>query len=235
MIDIIISDEFGSHGTTIKDAISNGYGSDISDRIEIVEYWNPAFQRAQTDNNIQALIRSTSGVAGYVSNAQSIYPRVQTFFPLGSNSFAELNVFTNQEPPVIVTCGAGDTELRNNTGFGNGLEFWDGDLYPESVDDYSSYSNGIILGKLLKIKDTLNCSWWEARYRARMTADRTEPNRETSLWDLRNGYGKINVANAIAYTGEIITDPYLVESEPDPEPSSIVQGDLSLKLISIWS
>ncbi len=213
MVRIIISDEFGQHGIDIKTAISNGYSSDISAQIQIIGGWSASFAEAQSNANIVALIRSTSGVAGYVTNASSICPRVQTFFPLGSNVFEELNVFANNEPPVIITSGAGDEELRNNTGYGKGLEFWDQDLStPTPADDQSSFSNGYVLGKLLKIKDTLNCTWWEARYRARETADRNEPNRVTSPWDLRNGYGKINVNAAVAYVGLIPPDPYLPDA-----------------------
>ena len=227
---IIISDEFGQHGLDIKTAISIGYGSDISEEIQIIPYWEPALAEARNNQNIIAIIRSTQGVAGYVHDAQSISPRVLTFMPLGGtqNIFADGNVFQNQEPPVIVTSGAGDDELRNNTAYGNGLEFWDGDLYNENLsqdgtqrdDDASSFSNGIILGKLLKIKDELNCTWWEARYRARMTADRNEPNRVTSFWDYRNGYGKINVASAIAFVGVIPADIYYI-APIVPEPPQL--------------
>ena len=130
--------------------------------------------------------------------------------------FAEVFVFQTNEPPVIITSGAGDEELRNNTSYGKGLEFWDQDLNtPTPAEDQSSFSNGYVLGKLLKIKDTLNCTWWEARYRARITADRTEPNRVTSSWDLRNGYGKINVDAAIAYTGLVPSDPYVESTLQD--------------------
>ena len=215
MIRIIISDELGQHGLDIKTAISNGYGSDISDQIQIIGYWSPAFNEARDNENIAALIRSTQGVASYVQDALSIYPRVQTFFPLGGsdNIFELVNVFQDAEPPVIVCCGAGDftnpANDKNNTSYGNGLEFWDRDLNVSDTSDESSYSNGYVLGKLLKIKDTLNCTWWEARYRARMRASRIESNRETSLWDLRNGYGKIDEDAAIAYVGLIPTDQYI--------------------------
>lgn len=230
MIDIIISDEFGSHGESIKSAISVGYGSDISSRIQIIPYWNPALEEATNNDDIIALIRSTDGVASYVDDVEIIYPRVQTFFPLGSNSFIELNVFAEQEPPIIATCGAGDTEERNNTAYGKGLEFWDEDTAPESTpDDYSSYSNGIILGKLLKIKDTLECTWWEARYRARVTADRDEPNRETSIWDLRNGYGKINVSSAINYSGTIPQDAYINDEHYSALVNNSIQISVTIK------
>ena len=47
-----------------------------------------------------------------------------------------------------------------------------------------------------------NCSWWEARYCARKTAS------QKGIWDKYNGYGLINVADAIAFNGTIPLDPY---------------------------
>jgi len=216
MIRIIINDEaevgVDTHAIDIRTAIINGYGSDISSQIQIIQGWRSwptAYTVAVDNTDVVALIRSSEGIVDYIPNATSLYPRVHTFFPLGSNSFIELNTFVNNEPPIIVTSGAGDEELRNNTAYGKGLEFWDQDLStPTPADDQSSFSNGYVLGKLLKIKDTLNCTWWDARYRARVTADRTEPNRVTTMWDLRNGYGKININAAVAYTGLIPSDPY---------------------------
>ena len=58
--------------------------------------------------------------------------------------------------------------------------------------------------------DGRDCGFWEARYCARITADRNEPNRPANtIWHNLNGFGKINVANAIAYNGSIPADPYL--------------------------
>ena len=219
-IRVIISDENEDHAECVKASILLGYGSDISEQITIIPTWQGAVASAQNNPDIIALIRCTGGVQNCINDAKNLYPRVQTFFPLGGtqNVFADGNVFTDQDTPVIVTCGAGDDELRNNTSFGNGLEFWDGDLINENLpqngtqrnDDASSDSTGIILGNLLKIKDTLNCIWWEARYRARMTSDRNEPNRLTIIWDYHNGYGKPNVTAAIAFVGLIPPDPYVI-------------------------
>jgi hypothetical protein len=212
MVRIIIWDTPGSvHANQIIIAINSGYGADISEQFEVLS--SGAFDRAVSDSNIIAILRSYTGVSGYVTSAQNVYPRVSTFFPLGSNNFELLSVFQNEEPPVIVTSGAGDYEEKNNTGYGNGLEFWDRDNNWNDGGDESSYSNGYVLGKLLKIKDMRNCSWWEARYIARMTADRTESNRQNWLWDLRNGYGKINVEKAINYKGFIPDDPYIPKAQ----------------------
>lgn len=218
MIRLIVSDiTAGDHAQTVKNAISSGYGSDISEQIEIVAS-NLSTALAYADSiGAVAVVRSTTGISSLQELAQNYYPDIQVFMPLGSNSYIELT----GELDVIVSSGAGDTENKNNTGYGGGLEFWDNDLETTISDDFSSYSNGVVAGKILKIKDTLNCTWWEARYRARMTADRNESNRLTSEWDLHNGYGKINIANAIAYNGVIIKDPYLPDepaiSEPDEQ------------------
>lgn len=206
---VLIADNDAGHAATIKAAIVAGYGSDINSDIEVVSTWNGAVLAAGIDTDVVAIVRSYTGVESNVVSAQSVYPRVLCFMPLGSNTFQELSVFTAKEPPVIVTSGAGDAENQNNTGYGKGMEFWDTDLDASTSADMSSFSNGYICGKLLKIKDTLECDWWEARYRARMTAARTEANRLTSMWDLRNGYGKIDVTGAGLYEGLIPTDPYL--------------------------
>ena len=70
-----------------------------------------------------------------------------------------------------------------------------------------SYATPYIAGKLAFIKDSIEnqrgrpCSWWEARYRARMTAS------EGGVYDQYSGYGRVNVLSAINYIGEIPTDP----------------------------
>jgi len=221
MIRILLADSVTEHADSIKTAIATAYGGGgvepIEDQIQVVSTWEAAVAEAESNANILAVIRSYTGVEAIVSDAEALYPRVQCFFPLGSNTFEELTDLT--EIPVVVTSGAGDTqyENKNNTAYGAGLEFWDNDLTQSASGDASSFSNGYVLGKLLKIKDTLDCSWWEARYRARMTADRPEDNRETWFWDLRNGYGIINVAAAIGFDGAIPDDPY----QPAPVPDVI--------------
>ena len=215
MIKVIVAGLPGQHSDDVKTAILSGAGNSLQeDEITIMDYY-AALIYAWTNQSVIAIVQSTSGVQGFVADAQKLYDHVQFFMPLGGNQnvFALVEVFTDPVPPVIVICGAGDftdpATDKNNTSYGNGLEFWDHDLVIDDVQDGSSFSNGIIAGKLLLIKTILDCSWWESRYRARMTADRNEDNRESSPWDLRNGYGRINTAAAIAYGGEISTDPYL--------------------------
>lgn len=67
---------------------------------------------------------------------------------------------------------------------------------------YQSYSHAFIAGKLAYIKDHLNCSWWEARYRMRMTASN---NGAYSEFD---GFGKPDILAAIGFSGVIPDDPY---------------------------
>lgn len=67
---------------------------------------------------------------------------------------------------------------------------------------YESYSHAYIAGKMACIKDSLHCSWWEARYRMRMTASN---NGSFTTYD---GYGKPNLPAALAFSGPIPDDPY---------------------------
>jgi hypothetical protein len=208
MIRVIVSDtDQGDHANTVKEAISIGYGSDISSQIEIKTGGLSADLLYADSIGAIAVVRSTTGIGSYTTLAQSYYPRIQIFMPLGSNNFEEL---IGSQINEIISAGAGDDENKNNTAYGNGLEFWDNDFESSVSDDISSYSNGVVAGKLLKIRDTLNCGWWEARYRARMTADRNESNRPSgTIWHEYNGYGKINIGSAVAYSGEIIPDEFI--------------------------
>lgn len=206
---VVIDDAWwATHGIYIKQAILLSY-PELPDS-EIINFSNTvdAINYCRNNQNVEAFIRSTTYIN--LLHIDEFYPRILFFHPMGSNSFIDVNRFTQEEPQKCVLVGAGDEEGRNNTGYGKGLEFWDYDLSqtdPPSADQ-SSFSNGIILGKLLKIKHTLGCTWWEARWRARATADRTEPNRVNWLWDLFNGYGRINYNKAISYKGLIPPDPY---------------------------
>lgn len=193
---IYIFDEGLDHYALVKSALIAGYGSDIDSRIERqdlgIEFY---LEQLQTITGTLAAY-SYAGVENQVSVAQNVWPDVLLCMPLGSNNYEEL--FHLSSIPVIVTVGAGDTQ--NRTAYGLGLEFWDDDN--GASGDISSYSNGLIAGKLLKVKETRSCGWWEARYCARITAS------NNGVWDKFNGYGKIDVSAAVAFSGEIIPDPY---------------------------
>lgn len=119
----------------------------------------------------------------------------------------------------IISCAAGTTE--NETSYGQGSEFWDdGEL--ENINpgiDYQSNATPTIMAKIVLIKEGRGCSPWEARYVARVTADRNESRRPTGpngkvLWTKEDGFGKINVAQALSWTGTIPPDPFLNNSNP---------------------
>lgn len=151
------------------------------------------------DNDISVVIRSTTGASSNLDIALNQYPDATLFMPSGSNTPSDLQ-FDYPIPQVICVTGAGDVE--NETAIN--IEFFAPDPIESDDQDYSSYSNGYIAGQLLYIKDTLDCTMWEARYRARMTGS------ENGIWDSNNGFGLIDVASAIAYSGEIAQDPFYV-------------------------
>lgn len=102
--------------------------------------------------------------------------------------------------PICISAGPVD---RRTFAFGPGLEFWE-----IQVDNSSATPQAA--ARLLQIKDTLQCSWWEVRYRARITAIRTNITHPSGeLWNELNGFGRIDVAAAIAFSGTIPPDPFL--------------------------
>lgn len=192
-----------THGVYVQDEYNIGFPGGNNSIIR-GRGLTDGFQFA-TNTEVGALIFSYGGLPFHISQAMNIYPTTQMFMPLGSNTSELLP--NPSTIPVIITCGAGDT--HNITGYGPGLEFFDTEVSGNPAIQ-SSLSNGRIAGKIMNIKNTLNCTFWQARYRARITADRTiltHPDGE--YWNEQNGFGKINVAAAIAYVGSIPADPWI--------------------------
>lgn len=147
-------------------------------------------------NGYSIYIRSYTGIAEYLSNAESVYPNILLVMPAGSNTSSL--VFNYPIPQCIVSTGAGSSS--NQTGYN--IEFFSEDPI-NSPQELSSFSNGYIAGQLAYIMDQIpTTSSWEARYRARQTAT------ESGSWNMINGYGKIDILSAIAYTGSIMSDPF---------------------------
>lgn len=186
---VVISDsDTSGHGLTVKNTFIDEYG----DSVTIGMYqggFNDGIAYARNCGAI-VYIRSFTGISHYEDTAQVYYDRdsILSFMPLGSNTYEELTALDTLG--IIVASGAGTDS--NMTGYGEGLEFWDLDD-TENAEYLSSFSNARVAAKLLKIKQTLNCTWEEARSRARLTAS-------NPTWDKYNGYGKINVDSAIAWT-----------------------------------
>jgi hypothetical protein len=151
--------------------------------------------------NAPMMVCSYTGASNRIQIAQDNYPDVTLVMPAGSNTPGSM-VFNKTIPQVLISTGGGD--VANETGIN--IEFFDNDYTTAETtpdeQDLSSFSNGYIAGKLLYIMDARHCSSWEARYCARMTGS------EGGVWNNNNGYGIINVANAIAYNGSIPTDPF---------------------------
>lgn len=201
-IKCVISGVGGSHDDTVETAIiANSSLVDAEIEQRGVESFATTIAYAESVS-AEMVVVSTAGLSGFIASAETYYPDgVQCFVPLGSNTYEELTAVTSI--PVIVTCGAGiETAGSNQTAYGPALEFWDRETYGTTGTAESSYSNGVIAGKLYAIKTGRNCSWWEARYCARKTAS------QGGVWNKYNGYGLINVTDAIAFSGTIPLDLY---------------------------
>ena len=188
---VIISDlSLTGHPESVRDGILSGYGPGLTQaEIEIrMDGFVADIAHAQSVGAI-AVVRSITDLNSCIATALLYQPTIQTFMAFISNTYQE--EMTPTTLTNIVTVGAGI--LSNETAYGAGLEFWDEDsdlVEPE----LSSYSNGIVAGKMLKIKDTLNCSWNVARYLAQMTAS------GNGIWNQYNGFGKIDVDKATDFT-----------------------------------
>lgn len=209
-IKCVIAGVGGSHDTTVATAIKdNSSLTDAQIAQRGVEDFSATLAYADGVGAVM-VVRSTDGVGGFTDEAQGYYPDIQCFFPLGSNTYAEMTALSSI--PVIVTSGAGNsTATANQTGYGAGLEFWDRETYGNASAE-SSYSNGVVAGKLYTIKTTLNCSWWEARYRARLTAS------NLGVWNKYDGYGRIDVQRAIEDRRYVIPDPYAEAETTSAQP-----------------
>lgn len=225
---IIVNDSPGTeHAEGVKQAVIYGYNAfddkqkypdiDITDQVMVMSgAFSQIVDYAKVNVNVIGIVRSTSGIRSFIDSAKEVYPRVQSFVPMGSNNFYDIKLFTDPDPPVIVTCGCGDDEIRNNTAYGNGLEFWDTDWQWVGGSDASSFANGWIAGKMLRIYDEikkkdLKLTWWNARHLMRLGCWRIEPNRQTSPWDFYNGYGRPNLDEALRLfpITSHIDDPYI--------------------------
>lgn len=206
---IFISDSTagGTHGATIRSAILAANPalslSDITLQLNATYQLSSVLADMATARNggYEAFVHSTIIAPQLISTAQEFWEASQTmrvFVPLGSNSHEQLT-YTPDTRPAMVTCGAGVTQ--NETGYGNALWFFDDDN--GSPGNASSFSTGVIVGKLLAVKDGRGCGWWEAIYAAAQTAS------HGGSPTLNDGYGIIDTAAAIAWTGDVPWDPYL--------------------------
>lgn len=204
MIRVVVCDNTvdGVHPLRVRASIVYGYGEGLTeDNIGIVVGLQAAINYAYA-NGASMLVCSLGAFVGMLPLAIASYPELQCVMPLGANMYVDWlgGIYTSHQ--VIIGTGASADMVHNATAYGDVLDFFDEDPYHETA---SSYANGVIAGKLLKIKDNRGCGWWETRYRARSTASYADS------WTKENGYGVIDVQAAIDYPGLIPDDPYLPE------------------------
>jgi len=194
---VIVSGVSLSHDNDVAACIDSGYGGDVNVEVRL-ESLSASLAYAQSVG-ASMVVRSTTGASSYLENAYTYYPDILVVMPSGSNSY--INVFDYEIPQVIVATGEGTDS--NHTGYK--AEFVDDN--PLGTEHLSSFSNGVIAGKLLKIKEQRAGTWWNARYAAQQTATASTAN---------SGYGIINVNNAIAFAGSLPDDPIQDPTPPDP-------------------
>lgn len=197
---IMISDaQLGAHAENVRDAFLYGYGDGwTGETITIKADGFLVDLQCAYDNNFSLFVRSTTGIVSKIPSAALVYPAVQLVMPAGSNSHYQI-YDSGGNMPVIIPTGGGDSE--NETAWD--VEFFAPDPFTPEPSDTSSYGNGVVAGQICKIRDLLQCSFWEARYRARATAS------NNGIWDAVNGYGLINTEAAVSFFGVIPPDPYL--------------------------
>jgi hypothetical protein len=207
---IFISDSTagGTHGATVKAAIlannPNLVDADITLQLNATYDLSAVLADMETafDAGYEAFVHCTTLAPQLAAQSDIYWQSAQTmrvFTPLGSNTH-EVVTYTPDERGPQITCGASDG-ANNETGYGNALWFFDDDN--GNPGDTSSQSTGVIAGKLLYIKDQRDCEWWEAIYAAMQTAS------ENGTPTLNNGYGKIDVTAAIAWSGTVPYDQNL--------------------------
>lgn len=191
MSKILISDSDSGHANQVKASILSAttYLVDADIEIRLNYTMQQDFQYA-FDNNILFVVRSTTGISTFITEAQNFYPDVLGIIPAGANTPGE--IFSLPIPQIVCVTGAGDT--ANETA--DNIEFFDNDPQTaETTDpdeqDLSSFSNGVIAGKLYEIIARRNCGHWEARWCTQQTAS------ENGVWHETNGYGIINVTAAV--------------------------------------
>ena len=185
----VISDSESGHATNVQTAFVAGYGSAVTTEIRI-ESLSESMKYAQA-NSIDLVVRSTTSLDA--DTAKKYYTDVLLVMPAGSNDYEQ--VYSGDIPTWLVITGAGaDT---NETGYK--IEFHSID--PIEDPDKSSYSNAYIAGQLLYVKDQRGGTWWDARDACAQTGD--------ALTD-EDGYGTIDTAAAVAYSGSEDVEPFRI-------------------------
>ena len=173
--------------------------------------WTSIFDNmsASVSNGSKIYIQSTNSWERMINSSSFSYPNLNILMPAGSNDSTYHTLFSVAADticPAFIITGAGS--VANNTSYD--IEFFGHDYisgnWGGTNETQSSFSNGYIAGQIAYISNYLNVDIWTARYLARQTAS------FHSSYSGKNGYGKVNIADAIAAynpsTNYTSLDPY---------------------------
>jgi len=153
--------------------------------------------------NGYSLVLRPTNISGIEVAYQPYYLKgIQVIGCGGSNTYHSLSSALPLRN-YIRNGGSNSADTANMTSYY--VDFYGKDMFGFSSQ---SYGHAYVAGQIAYVKDSVQnklgrtCSWWEARYRCIMTGS------QGGIFNQYNGYGKINVLNAINYSGIIIPDPY---------------------------
>jgi len=199
----------GNHEYGVMMGFRTGYETSglTWDSLREGHFYNALYNRMidtlMANSNYKVLVRATSCQPCYVNTANAFYPYPLWFmapaqyYNGGCSCYPNIQTYTDTLPNMVL-CGTGVDS--NITAYN--IEFYAPDL--TGCGNCPSFATGYIAGQIMAIMDLRDCDGWEARHCARMTTG--------TAYTLKNGYGKINIDSAVAYTGDIPADPYLNNS-----------------------
>jgi PKD repeat protein len=201
---VIIDDaDWNGHGQYVFQAMQLEYPTLQLSDVYHIAYSFPYILQLAIACGAKVVTYSLTGATDLKEYAKQ-YAAFGVFSIVASGSNSPVDVgwsYTSQfDKYGIVPCGAG-SGTQNLASFA--CDFFDDDIDSNPATSLESYSTGRIAGKILKVIDALGCPAWEAIYRCAMTAS------GGGVWTLQNGFGKINVTDAINYGTAIPASPFV--------------------------
>lgn len=188
---LIIAKGLLPYDAQVIESFTAGYGGAFKGKLEsVIGSFGNAMQHAQ-DKEFDIIISPYFSFDSEL--AKEKYPTIQVFQSVQSRPVSVVDNLTE-----IIFCGAGTAS--NDTGYK--VEFFNEDTVVSGVPGMATAQ---IAGKIAYIKDQLGCGIWEARERARLTASLGYGN-----YTAVNGYGIIDVGDAISFDGVIREDEFAV-------------------------
>lgn len=203
---IFIIGQPGSHETMVESNYLATYPGASGSIIQARDKYAPITDWYYEQYYRSVGYQSKQILASYIGNVLYSYIQLQdqvtnVILPIGSNTTNELVTYPTTFQSTIIFISTGNSTQRTRS-YGPALEFWE-------VAGSNSAGTPIVAAKIQRIIDTLQCTQWEARYRARITGIRTTTTHPSGeLWNQQNGYGRVDVSASIAFTGSIPTNPF---------------------------